>query len=168
MNVLRFPPDRGSPRPISPEITVSRLALDAAADWQRTILAECRRQRTLTPSVFAYLKRTGLLERCTFLASMDPGSALAFRYLGTPTLGVLGRAWGRSALNRPLDANSHSELSDSAGAQYAEAIEGGEAVFNRISVTGLGQPFVYTHAVYGWIDRGRRAALSCIDVQTLH
>jgi hypothetical protein len=37
----------------------------------------------------------------------------------------------------------------------------------RISVTGLGRPFVYTQALYGWSNRWRRAVLSCVDVQDL-
>jgi hypothetical protein len=168
MSVLQFPMDRGAPRPVSPVIAVQRLTLDHAADWQLDILSECRRQKTLTPSMLTYLKRTGLLSRCTFLASLEPSSPLLFQYLGEGTLSVLGRAWGRSVLNQPEAADPHSEYAHRIGLQYVEAIGGGEALFNRISVTGLGRPFVYTQALYGWADNGRRAILSCIDVQTLH
>lgn len=169
MSVLQFPTmDRGAQRPASQEFDVQRLTFADAADWQRAIIEECRRQRTLTPAVFSFLKAEGLIDRCTFLASEAPGAAIRFRYIGAPTLRVLGRAWGRSVIGQPEEVDPHSEFSRRVGLEYAEAIGAGEALFNRFSVTGLGRPFVYTQALYGWADRGRRAVLSCIDVQTLH
>ncbi|KAA0573333.1 hypothetical protein FZ983_30430 [Azospirillum sp. B21] len=170
MTVLSFPTtDRGAQRPaIRPETTILRLTLAEAADWQQTIMAECRRQRVLTPSLPAYLKREGLMDRCTFLSSTGPGEPLCFRHLGIPTLSVLGRAWGRSVLNQPDEMDPHVEFAHSVGAQYAETIGAGEAIFNRVTVSGVGRPFVYTHALYGWEVRGRRAVLSAVDLQTLH
>lgn len=67
-------------------------------------------------------------------------------------------------LDQPENADPHSELARHIGLQYVEAVEGGQALFNRIRVTGLGQPFIYTQALYGWLDNGRRAVLSCVDV----
>ncbi|MBP2233402.1 hypothetical protein J2847_006740 [Azospirillum agricola] len=170
MSVLSFPEvGRNSDRPTAePVTTILRLTLAEATDWQRTIMAECRRQRVLTPSLPAFLKRAGLIDRCTFLSSIGPGEPLCFRHLGVPTLSVLGRAWGRTVLNQPDEMDPHVEFAHSVGAQYAESIGSGEAVFNRVTVSGVGKPFVYTHALYGWEDRGRRAVLSAVDVQTLH
>ncbi|QCO00033.1 hypothetical protein D3093_32720 (plasmid) [Azospirillum argentinense] len=169
MSVISFPnQDRGAQRPASPEFDVQRLTFADAADWQRAIIGECRRQRTLTPAVFSFLKAEGLIDRCTFLASEAPGDAIRFRYIGMPTLRVLGRAWGRSVIGQPEEVDPHSEFAHRVGLEYAEAIGAGEALFNRFSVTELGRPFVYTQALYGWEDRGWRAVLSCIDVQTLH
>ncbi|MBK1842451.1 hypothetical protein JHL17_34155 [Azospirillum sp. YIM B02556] len=170
MTILAFPTqDRGAQRPaVRPETSIARLTLAEATDWQRTIMAECRRQRVLSPSLPAFLKRAGLMDRCTFLSSAGPAKPLCFRHLGVPTLSVLGRAWGRAVINQPDEADPHVEFAHSVGAQYAESIGAGEAVFNRVTVSGVGQPFVYTHALYGWEDRGRRAVLSAVDVQTLH
>lgn len=170
MTVLSFPTtDRGALRPaIRPETMFLRLTLAEATDWQQTIMAECRRQRVLTPSLPAYLKREGLMDRCTFLSSTGAGEPLCFRHLGIPTLSVLGRAWGRSVLNQPDEMDPHVEFAHSVGAQYAETIGVGEAIFNRVTVSGVGRPFLYTHALYGWEDRGRRAVLSAVDLQTLH
>ncbi len=170
MSVIAFPTikDRGAQRPSFPLIEITRLTLEDAADWQAQIVAECRRQRVLSPSLTGWLKARGLLARCTFLSSDEPGGALCFRFLGEPTLSVLGRAWGRSVLNRPDEQDPHVEFAQNVGAQYAESIGAGEAVFNRVVVSGVGRPFVYTHALYGWEDRGRRAVLSAVDIQTLH
>lgn len=166
---LQLANGRGAQRPTTaPAIDVSRLSLVEAADWQQQIMAECRRQRVLTPSLPTWLKRSGLMDRCTFLASDGPGLPLVFRYLGAPTLSVLGRAWGRSVLNQPDETDPHIDYAHRIGAEYAETIDAGEAVFNRITVSGMGRPFIYTHALYGWEDRGRRAILSAVDVQTLH
>lgn len=165
---------RGAERPaatpsvISPAIDVSRLPLSNAACWQMQIMTECRRQRKLTPSLPAWLKAQGLMTRCVFLSSDEPGEPLIFRYIGTPTLSVLGRAWGRANLNRPTDRDPHAEFAHRVGTEYTEAISAGEAVFNRVSVTGMGQPFVYTHALYGWESYGRRAILSAVDLHTIH
>ncbi|MBP2294704.1 hypothetical protein [Azospirillum rugosum] len=168
MSILQFTRQGAAPRPAALDIEAQRLPMHTAADWQRAIIEECRRQRTLTPSVFAYLKTAGLLDRCTFLASEGPADPLRFCYIGAPTLRVLGRAWGRSVLNQPVDLDPHEEFAHRVGAEYAEAMGAGEAVFNRFSVTGLGRPFVYTGAVVGWSEGGRRAVLSAIDVLTIH
>lgn len=166
MTVLSFP--TSAARPASQSINVTRLSLIDAMDWQRDIMAECHRQRVLTPALPAFLKRAGLLPRCTFLSSDGRGAPLVFRHLGAPTLSVLGRAWGRAVINQPDDTDPHEAYAHRIGAEYAETIGAGEAVFNRITVSGLGRPFVYTHALFGWEDRGRRAILSAVDIQTLH
>ena len=167
MTVLTLPAmmQRGATRPaILPEITVRRQVLRQCADWQGAIAEECRRQRTLNLRVFDYLKTSGLLPRCTFLATDEAGTPLRFRYIGAPTLAKLGRAWGRSMLGQPLDLSPHAEFSASVDAQYGAAIASGELVLNRIEVHGIGQAFAYTHLLVGWEDRGRRAVLSAIDL----
>jgi hypothetical protein len=166
MTLVTFPAGPHPP-PAQIDIAIERLVIGAAADWQKSVLAECKRQRTLTPAIPGYLKETGSLNHCTFLASTDSVSSLLFIHLGYSTLAVLGRAWGRAVLKRPQEADPHSELARCIGVQYAEAIEGGQALVNRISVTGLGRPFVYTQALYGWSHSRRRAVLSCVDVQGL-
>ncbi|WP_448206500.1 hypothetical protein [Azospirillum sp. sgz302134] len=169
MSVITFPmQDRGAMPPASLDIEAQRLTMTSAADWQQDIIAECRRQRSLNPAVFAYLKDGGLLDRCTFLASEGPSDPLRFRYIGTPTLSVMGRAWGRSVIGQPEEVDPHTEFAHRIGLEYAEAMTAGEGLFNHFVVTGLGRPFAFTHALYGWSDRGRRAVLSCIDVHTLH
>ena len=164
--LLTFPTTgRNTQRPASlPEIGVSHQTLRHCADWQSSIAQECRRQRTLSPRVFDFLKASGLLERCTFLATDEPGGRLRLKYIGAPTLTKLGRAWGRSMLNHPLDDSPHAEFSASVEAQYSAAIGSGELMLNRVDVHGIGCPFAYTHLLVGWEDRGRRAILSAIDI----
>lgn len=162
--VLHFPTERGAQRPATTEISVRRQSFSMCADWQLAIAEECRRQRTLNPRVFEYLKTNGLLPRCTFLASDEPGAPLRFRYIGSPTLSKLGRAWGRSMLGQSLDVSPHEEFSSSVKAQYGAAIDSGELVLNRIDVHGIGRPFAYTHLLVGWEDKGRRAVLSAINL----
>ena len=168
MSILQFTRQGAAPRPTALDIEAQRLPMGAAADWQRAIIEECRWQRTLSPSVFRFLEGAGLLSRCTFMASEGPAAPLRFCYIGAPTVGALGRAWARSVLNQPVDQDPHEEFAHRVGAEYAEAMGAGEALFNRFSVTGLGRPFVYTGAVFGWSEGGRRAVLSAIDVQTVH
>lgn len=147
-------------------LQISRQRCGTMADWQAAIVAECRRHRTLCRPVFDFLKGSGLLTRCTFLASDTPDGPLVFRHIGAPTLSVLGRAWGRAMLNQPTEDDPHTEFSASINAQYASAIAG-EVVHNRIVMLGPwadGKP--YTHALYGWrADDGRRAVLSAIALE---
>ncbi|MBP2291061.1 hypothetical protein [Azospirillum rugosum] len=146
------------------ELLITRLRVDEAADWQLAIVEECRRQRTLTPSVFNFLKEQGLLDRCTFLASEGMEQPLVFRYIGGPTVRFLGRAWARQQIGKPDLDDPHQVLAEGVGQQYREAIEGGDPVFNRVTITGLSaSPKVYTHMLYGWAPQdGRRALLSCL------
>lgn len=136
-------------------------------DWQAAIIAECRRHDTLNAQLVANLKRAGLLERCTFLASDTPGGPLRFRYIGCPTVTMLGRAWARQHLGRPHLENPHAEFVDLMSPLYAEAIEGDEAMHNLITMHGPwaeGRP--YTHVLCGWqAQDGRRAVLSAIELQ---
>ncbi len=168
MPILHFPDPTGTRRLAEIVIDTRRLTKRSAADWQCQVIEECRRQRALTPAVFSFLKATGLLSRCTFLASEGPADPLRFHYIGAPTIGVLGRAWARSVLDQPVDQDPHTEFACRVGAEYAEAIASGEALFNSFSVTGLGRPFDYVQALFGWSDGGRRAVLACIDVKALH
>ncbi|WP_170296061.1 hypothetical protein [Azospirillum brasilense] len=50
MPVLHFP-DQGTRRQAEIAIDSRRLTMRNAAGWQQQIVAECRRQRTLTPAV---------------------------------------------------------------------------------------------------------------------
>lgn len=168
MSILQFPPERGAMRPAPTDVTVERLCLHSAAEWQQDILAECRRRRVLTPDLFNWLDDRGLLDLCTVLATMEANTPLLFRRIGGPTLQKLGRAWGRSMLGQPEAADPHHDYAHRIGLEYIEAIGCGEALFNRVSVTGIGKPFVYSQALYGWEVGGRRAILSAINVQTLH
>lgn len=166
--IIAFPTmDRGATvRPvILPEVEVEHQPLRLCADWQADIAAECRRQRTLNPGVFHFLKSAGLLDRCTFCASDKPGGPLILRHIGVPTLEKLGRAWGRSMLGHPLDESPHAEFAHSVEAQYGAAISSGELLLNRVEVHGIGAPFAYTHLLVGWEDSRRRAVLSAIDLQ---
>lgn len=101
--------------------------------------------------------------RCTFLASNGPDAPLTFRYIGAPTIKVLGAKWASDHLGQPEEADPHQVLADGVGAQYREAIEGGEAVFNHALLTMSGVVYPFTHTLIGWADgAGRRAVLSCV------
>ena len=140
--------------------------MGAAVDWQAAIVAECRRLGALSPALFAFLERMALLDRCTFLASDGADDPLRFRYLGAPTRAFFGRGWARTMLGKSEGEDVHAGLVQGFHAAYAEAVEGGEALFNRVVISGLSvAPLVYRHALIGWQDRaGRRAVLSCMAV----
>lgn len=156
---------QGARRPVE-GLDLQRLPLGAAVEWQAAIVGECRRQRSLTPELFAYLERTGLLDRCTFLASDGADDPLRFRYLGAPTRAFFGRGWARGMLGRPDQDDPHQALALRFAAEYLEAVEGGAPVLNRVVITGMSAvPLVYQHALIGWKDcAGRRAVLSAMHV----
>lgn len=161
--ILAFPTtNRGAAA--RPEIEVEHQPLRRCADWQADIARECRRQRTLNPGIFHYLRFSGLIECCTFLASETAGGPLVFQHISVPTLTKLGRAWGRSMLGQPIDGSSHTEFTHSVESQYGAAISSGELLLNRIEVHGIGAPFAYTHLLVGWEDGRRRAVLSAINL----
>ncbi|CAO3445677.1 hypothetical protein [Azospirillum argentinense] len=151
-------------RPVNEAVTIHRLPVEAASDWQQEVKNECRRQRSLTPAVFDFLKAAGLLDRCTFLASEHQFAPLRFRYIGGPTVRFLGRAWALQQIGKPDLDDPHQTLAEGVGHQYREAIEGGDPVFNRVTITGLSlSPKVYTHMLIGWQQSdGRRALLTCL------
>ena len=153
---------RGAQRPAG----LHRLPLGAAADWQAAIVGECRRHGALSPALFAFLERTGLLDRCTFLASDGADDPLRFRYLGAPTRSFFGRGWARQMAGRPDQDDPHHTLAEGFAAQYREAVDGGIPVLNRVVISGLSAvPLRYAHMLIGWRDAsGRRAVLSAIDL----
>ncbi|CAO3418157.1 hypothetical protein [Azospirillum doebereinerae] len=166
MGLVPFPlTHRGVRHPGFPVIEVSRLSLDEAADWQANVMAECRRRKAPTSSLADWLETRGLLPRCTVLSSDGPGEPLCVperAFIVTPDGGREQRS-----IRRPDDSDPHL-LAQTIGVQCAESVGAGEAVLNRILVSGIGRPFVHTHAFYGWEDNGRRRVLSAVDIQTLH
>lgn len=164
--VLPFPVARPLLRRAPPTVIIDRQRLRRAADWQLAIVDECRRHRSLNPSLVAYLKGSGLLSRCTFLAAA-PGEPLVFRFIGQPTVSVLGTEWARRQLGQPEDSDPHRDFATSVGGQYHEAIESGEALYNRIVTRGVtASPFAYDHTLIGWtLPSGERALLSAITVR---
>ncbi|MGQ9366627.1 hypothetical protein [Azospirillum sp. ST 5-10] len=149
-----------------PAVEITRRPFGRAADWQRTIVAECRRHRTPDRQLVAFLKETGLLACCTFLAG-GPGEALTFRFIGAPTIAALGADWARGQLGKPEETDPLQDFAASVGGQYREAIDSGEALYNHIVTRGVtASPFSYDHALIGWaLPSGERAILSAI---TLH
>lgn len=170
MSGIAFPiKNRRAQHPAFPVIEISRLTLADAADWQAAIMTECRRQRDLTPSLVGFLEARGLLSRCAFLLSDGPDEPLCLHHPEAPGSSPFESSRERSILARPDETDHHLEFAQNVGATYAESIAAGEPIFNRVIVSGVGRPFVYTHALYGWVDeRGRRSVLSAIDIQTLH
>lgn len=170
-NVLTFPTDRStstanpSARPaIHLELHRERSA--TMLDWQARIVEECQKHETLNPALVTALKRMGLLDRCTFLLNDHAGGPLRFRYIGCPTILVLGRAWARQNLGRPHVENPHGDFPVNLGAEYAEAVHGGEPVHNRVRMHGPAVVPSYTHVLAGWRrDDGREAVLSAIALQ---
>jgi len=168
---FRFPAiltQRGEPDPTPPApavVTINRQPLRFAADWQLVIADECRQQRTLNPSVYRFLEERGLLSRCLYLSSDTPDGPLLFRYIGVPTRTCLGDDWARANLGRPDTAPSDGLVSG-VDAQYREAIDAGQPVYNRIYVTDvMATPLTYTHLLVGWRrPDGRRAVLSALEL----
>lgn len=146
------------------EVHVDRQTVGSALDWQQAIIGECRRHDGPSPEIVQFLKKSGLLNRCCYLASDVDGGPLKFRFIGRPALDTLGEAWGRMVLNRPEVEDPHCDFSMAIARQYAEAIETGEPLVNEIAVTGIGRPFSFVHALIGWQCGRQRAILSAVKM----
>jgi hypothetical protein len=148
------------------QVDVRRHPMQAAADWQRHVLDLWRRHPWPQPGFLKGLKSQGWLDRCVFLSSAGEGRPLAFQFIGTPTIKILGTDWARSQLGRSYLADPHADLAYDLGEQYREAIETGEPIYNRVRITGLpDQPVDYSHLLLGWtLPGGRQALLTCVDL----
>ncbi|WP_431855295.1 hypothetical protein [Azospirillum sp.] len=161
--VLTFP-QRSAQRPARVHAELERQPVHVANDWMQAVAVECGRHSTLCPPIFDFLKRTGLLSRCVLIAS-DPGGPLTWRYVGEPTVSVMGRAWGRENLGRPVTVDERADFGDSMNTSYAEAIDTGRPLVNRVRLFGHASPLVYLHSLIGWkASDGRRAVLSCVQL----
>lgn len=150
----------------TPAVTVSvhRQPLRVASDAQTVIVDLWRRHRRFRPAVKAEIDAAGVLDHCGFLASDDPGGPLVFRRIARPTVRALGRAWALSQLGRPNDEDPFSEYAALIGAEYREALDSGEPVYNQLVIHGLSQPVNYSHLLVGWRSpAGKQALLTCID-----
>lgn len=152
------------PDPSATRVEIHRQPLRFALDWQQEIVALHRRHPTLTPAFKEELEALGLLSRCVFLSSHD-GGPLRFRYIGEPTRRVFGDRWAAAHIGRPHLEDEHTEYARAIGAEYLEAIEGSEPVYNQLLLTGLpGAPVNYRHLLLGWsLSEGRQALLALID-----
>ncbi|MBP2302497.1 hypothetical protein [Azospirillum picis] len=151
-------------QPPACEVVVQRRTVRQALDWQQAIVGEARRYPHGSPDLVRYLKDSGLLPRCSFLSSEQNGGPLLFRFIGRPALDTLGEAWGRMVLGKPEVEDPHCDFSAAIAREYAEAIESGEAVVNEVSVTGIGRPFSFSHALVGWRQGQHRAILSAVKM----
>lgn len=116
------------------------------------------------PGFVADLQKASIYTRSVFLSASTPDEPLAFRYIGEPTVGFFGRDWAREQLGRPHLSDPYSTFAAAIDAEYREAIEGGEPVYNRLVVDGLANPFIYSHLLLGYaLPSGRRAVLVLVD-----
>lgn len=168
MEVVQLIPGSGAATAPAPFIRASleRESSKVASDWMSAVVARCTSQNVIDPALVSWLKRGDLLQRCVFLASDGPNDPLKFRFIGTPSIRVMGRSWARRNLGRAVADNDGSDFGDAMAASYDEAIDGGGALYNRITLTGsLRDPVVYTHSLVGWrMPDGRRAVLSCVQL----
>jgi hypothetical protein len=152
---------RGTARPVLAEI--HRQPVAVAADWQLTVAEWIRKERSLHPGVVEFLKSTGVLSRCCFLASTD-GGPLVMRHLAAATTRIFGLPWARQQLGKPHVDDLHAEYAAAIDRQYREAMEIREPIYNRLSLEGVGPaPIVYSHMLFGWTCGHRRAVLSAVD-----
>lgn len=158
---------RGDPSPAGPaetRVDIHRQPLRTALDWHQDIIAVWKRNPSFGPGLHDDLKSMGLLSRCVILTSRD-GGPLCFRYIGEPTRRVFGDRWADQNIGKPHLDDVHSAYARAIDAQYREAVEGGEPVYNHLVITGLPRPPVnYRHLLFGWsLGHRRQALLALID-----
>lgn len=162
---------RGAPPPapsLPLSVTIHRQPLSVAADAQTMALGLWRSHRDLTPGTAAALRSADLLRHCGILSSETADGPLLCRRFADATVHVFGRAWAARQLGRPSDNDPHSEYALRIGAEYGEALDGGEPVYNRLVIHGLAAPVVYSHLLIGWrAPDGRRTLLTVIDRSSL-
>lgn len=152
------------PAPPAVTVTIHRQPLSVAADAQAAVCELWKRNRLgLPPTLANELSQAGLIRNCGFL-SAEPTGPLIFRRIADATVRALGVDWARQQLGSPNEADPHSEYARQLAAEYEEAIEGGEAVYNHLVIHGLPRPVIYSHLLVGWTSpEGRKALLTCID-----
>ncbi|HYH17220.1 MAG TPA: hypothetical protein VD995_01265 [Azospirillum sp.] len=152
------------PEPAAACVEIHRQPVRHALEWQQKIVTLWRRHPTLSPAFHDELVATGLLSRCVFLSSND-GGPLRFRYIGEPTRRVFGNRWADGLIGRYHSEDEYTEFARAIGAEYQDAIESGEPVYNRLLLTGLSRPPInYRHLLLGWsTSDGRQALLALID-----
>ncbi|TWA58634.1 hypothetical protein FBZ84_11725 [Azospirillum baldaniorum] len=165
VNILRG--GRCGPPPQQPaetQVDIHRQPLRTALDWHQDMVALWRRHPTFGPGLHDDLKSTGLLPRCVILTARD-GGPLCFRYIGEPTRRVFGDRWADQNIGKPHLEDVHGAYAQAIDAQYREAVEGGEPVYNHLVITGLPRPPVnYRHLLFGWsLGHRRQALLALID-----
>jgi hypothetical protein len=163
--VLRLRCGDALPKPASTvTVSVHRQPLRVASDAQTVVADLWRRHRRFGSAVKAEINAAGILDHCGFLSTELPGGPLVFRRIAWPTVRALGREWALSQLGRPNDEDPFSEYATLIGAEYREALEAGEPVYNRLVIHGLPQEVNYSHLLVGWRSpAGQQALLTCID-----
>lgn len=160
--------NRGATTVAFPVIEITPMALTEAASWQTEIMAECQRRAVPSTSLAAWLKNAGLLSRCCFLSSGQPGEPLGQYFVDPDISEGVTPIRGCPALDESDELGANIEYAQRIGLEYAGIVDAGRAVFNRVTVWGGGVPFTCSHLLYGWEESGRRIVLSAIDVHTLH
>ncbi len=167
MSVITLAGMERSPASSSPPLLrahLERRPVKDAAAWMLDVAAECARHSTFNRGIIDYLRACGLVNQCVILAA-DPGGPLTFRFIGIPTMIVMGRAWARQNLGRPVAQADGTDFGDAMFASYDDAADGTSPVVNRVSLNGLVRPLTYTHSLIGWRDgAGGRVILSCVQL----
>ena len=163
-NIVRRRRDDPPPEPGSARVEIHRQPLRTALDWHQEVIALWRRHPQFGPALHDELKGRGLLSKCVILTACD-GGPLCFRYIGEPTRRVFGERWAAQNIGKPHLEDVHTDFALAIDAQYREAIDGGEPVYNRLLITGLPRPPVnYCHLLFGWsLGERRQALLALID-----
>lgn len=158
---------RRDPPPITPgavTVTIHRQPLSFAAEPQAAMLDLWRKnRRSPPPDLHWRLTESGILRHCGVLQAA-PDGPLVFRRIAEETVRVFGTAWAMEQLGRPNEADPNSEYALQLAAEYDEAIDGGQPVYNHLVIHGLSQPIIYSHMLVGWTSSaGQKALIACID-----
>lgn len=165
--ILRHPLGDPPPAPApagAVTVTIHRQPLRVASDTQIAVGDLFRKHRRLSNRFVDDIAAAGLLKHCGYLSSAAPGGPLIFRRHAEATVRVFGVAWARAQLGQPNHADPHAEYASSIGAQYDEAIQAGQPVYNHLVIHGLSSPVIYSHLLVGFRSpAGQQALLTCIS-----
>lgn len=165
--ILRYPlgDPPSAPTPANPvTVIIHRQPIRVASDAQIAVSDLFRRHRRLSNGLVDDIIAAGLLQHCGYLSSATPDGPLIFRRHADATVRVFGVAWARAQIGQPSHADPHTEYASSIGAQYDEAIQSGQPVYNHLVIQGLSTPVIYSHLLVGFRSpAGQQALLTCIS-----
>lgn len=154
---------RSPPEPSEMEVEIHRQPLRVALDWQLEAVRIKADHPQFGQGFRQAMDKAGLGRRPLILFSLD-GGPLRFAFIGDTQRRFFGDAWANALIGKPQGSSGYDALTQALDRQYAEAIDGGEPVHNRVIMHGpAGAPVIYAHTLFGWDQGSLRVVVALVD-----